>query len=265
MVNDNNKEMKVKGSKSIKLKKVNRKLIKNTNKKTLKQPLRKTFKPKNAKKTNSVENKTNKKTDQFDLNEFIAEKLGKFKSRNKRQIISDKSKSSLADLVNFNIQLAYSVYKITDKDSLESSLHSFQIQGDIEKLEMSPAVTKACKELDMFRDLLLLGDLPTISQEKRIFEWIYLAPNMSYPAQVALMTSLVTLSIKLTGNKPSKLHMKVPGGRIAGKTRDNVMSYLAIFQTIAESMSQRNNWEKRDKFSNLNTMNKDLMKIINDF
>jgi len=186
-------------------------------------------------------------------------------STNKKQIISDRNKSSLSDLVNFNIHLAYSVYKITDKDSLESTLHSFQAKEDIEKLGLSPAVAKACKEVAMFRDLLLLGDLPTISQEKRPFEWIYLAPSLTYPAQVALMTSFLTLSIKLTGNKPSKLHMKVPGGRIAGKNKEDVVSYLAILQTIAESMSRRNNWEKKEKFSNLHIMNRDLGKIIGDF
>jgi len=264
----NNKEMKMK-SKSMKPKKVARKAIKKTNKKTVaKKAL------KNAK-ANSVDKITNKKpkgqttqneaSDKFDLNDFIIEKLGKTTSKNKKQIISDKTKSSLSDLVNFNTTLAHSLYKVTDKDSLESTLHSFQANEDIEKLGLSPAVAKACKEVAMFRDLLLLGDLPTISQEKRLFEWIYLAPSLTYPAQVALMTAFLTLSIKLTGNKPSKLHMKVPGGRIAGKNKEDVVSYLAILQTIAESMSQRNNWEKKEKFSNLHNMNRDLNKIISDF
>jgi len=271
----NNKEMKIRKpkSKSLKPKKVNRKAIKKNNKKTVaKKALQNTFKNTKA---NSVDKKTNKNangqtteneaSDKFDLNEFIIEKLGKATSKNKKQIISDRNKSSLSDLVNFNIHLAYSVYKITDKDSLESTLHSFQAKEDIEKLGLSPAVAKACKEVAMFRDLLLLGDLPTISQEKRPFEWIYLAPSLTYPAQVALMTSFLTLSIKLTGNKPSKLYMKVPGGSIAGKNKEDVVSYLAILQTIAESMSRRNNWEKKEKFSNLHIMNRDLGKIIGDF
>ena len=57
----------------------------------------------------------------------------------------------------------------------------------------------------------MLGDLPTITQERRPYEWIYSAPGLSIPAQVVLMTSFITLSIKLTGNKPSRLNMKMVG------------------------------------------------------
>ena len=110
----------------------------------------------------------------------------------------------------------------------------------------------------------MLGDLPTITQEKRPYEWIYSAPSLSTPAQEALMVSFVTISIKLTGNKPSRLNMKMPGGKISGKKREEVVSYLAIIQTIADSMNQRNKWEKEDKFASLKKMNSDLNKIIND-
>ena len=103
---------------------------------------------------------------------------------------------------------------------------------------------EAWREVAMFRDLLMLGDLPTITQEKRPYEWIYSAPSLSTTAKEALMVSFITISIKLTGNKPSKLNMKMPGGKITGKKREEVVSYLAIIQTIADSMNQRNKWEK---------------------
>jgi len=220
---------------------------------------------KNAKGTTNKKAIGRKTSGQFDLPEFLVEKLGKATEKSKNLILSDKTKSSLSELMNFNTQLAHSVYKVTDKDSLESTLHSFHAKQDIDELGLSPTVSKACKEVAKFKDLLLLLDLPTICQEKRLFEWIYLAPNLTYPAQVALMTAFLTLSIKLTGIKPSKLHMKVPGGRMSGKNKEDVVSYLAIMQTIAESMSQMNNWEKNEKFSNLLVMNRDFNKIISDF
>ena len=64
-------------------------------------------------------------------------------------------------------------------------------------------------EVAMYLDLLLLGDLPTITQEKRPFEWIYSAPSLSIPAQVALMTSFLTLAIKMTGKRPAKFNIRM--------------------------------------------------------
>ena len=179
-------------------------------------------------------------SEEFDLDVFITQKLGTLNSMNEKKIISDSSKSSLADLVTFNTTLAYSFYKITDENSLETSLLSLQAEEDIKKLDLNPSVAEAWREVAMYRDLLMLGDLPTITQEKRPYEWIYSAPGLSTPAQEALMVSFITISIKLTGNKPSRLNMKMPGGKISGKKREEVVSYLAIIQTIADSMNQRN-------------------------
>eukprot|EP00091_Calanus_sinicus_P006799 TRINITY_DN1755_c0_g1_i4.p1 TRINITY_DN1755_c0_g1~~TRINITY_DN1755_c0_g1_i4.p1 ORF type:complete len:251 (+),score=122.69 TRINITY_DN1755_c0_g1_i4:101-754(+) len=205
------------------------------------------------------------KSEEFDLDVFISQKMGKVNSKNEKKIISDSSNSSLADLVKFNTTLAYSFYKITDDNCLETCLLSLQPEEDIKMLDVSPSVTEAWKEVAMYRDLLLLGDLPTINQEKRTFEWIYSAPSLSTPAMEALMVSFITISMKLTGKKPSRLNMKMPGGKISGKKREEVVSYLAIIQTIADSMNQRNKWEKEDKSSILRKMNQDLNKIINDF
>ena len=54
------------------------------------------------------------------------------------------------------------------------------------------------------------------------------------------MVSFITISIKMTGKKPSSLNMKMPGGKITGKKREEPVSYLAIIQIIADSMNQRN-------------------------
>ena len=124
---------------------------------------------------------------------FITKKLGTLNTKNENQIISGSSNSTLADLVKFNTNLAHSFYNITDMDTLEVSLLALQPRQDVEKLELNPSVAEACKEVAMYMDLLLLGDLPTITQEKRPFEWIYSAPSLSITAQVVLLTSFLTL------------------------------------------------------------------------
>ena len=150
-------------------------------------------------------------------------------------------------------------------DTLEVSLLAFQHKVDVEKLDLSPSVAEACNELALYKDLLLLGDLPTITQEKRPFTWISSAPSLTILTQVAIMTSFLTLAIKMTGNSPSRINMKMPGGKILGKKKEEVTSYLAIMQTIVDSMSKGNNWEKVDRFANLKNMENDFNKIVNEF
>ena len=203
-------------------------------------------------------------SEKFDLEAFISLKLGKVDEKNQKQQLSDHFKSSLSDLVKFNTILAYNRYKITEEDTLELCLLSLESEEDIKKLDLKPSVMKAWEEVAMYRDLLMLGDLPTITQERRIYEWVYNAAILSFPSQVALMVSFITLAIKLTGNK-NQLFRTMPGGKLTGKSRLEVVSYLAIIQTIVESMAQTNNWEKQERFSQLNKMNKDLDKIINDY
>merc|ERR1712142_1049377 len=203
--------------------------------------------------------------EKFDLNSFITIKLGKVETKNRKQILSDRTRSSLVDLVKFKTTLAFNHYKIKEEDSLEVCLLSLQSEEDIKKLvDKKPNVTKACREVATYRDLLMLGDLPTITQERRIYEWIHNAPILSIPSQVTLMVSFITLAIKLTGTK-DKMFGAMPGGKLSGMKREEVVSYLAIIQTIAESMAKTNKWEKLEKFAILNKMNNDLGKIINDF
>ena len=74
----------------------------------------------------------------------------------------------MADLVKFNTNMAYSFYNITDVDTLEVSALALQPQVDVEKLELKPSVAEACKEVAMYRDLLLLGDLHMCTPSPRI-------------------------------------------------------------------------------------------------
>merc|ERR1740131_193499 len=215
---------------------------------------------------NASKNQLAQKTaNKLDIKQMIDGKFGKIMTRNEKKYLSDTSGSTLADLAKFNASLANSFYKVDDQDALEVALLAFQSPDEIGKVELSPKVSEAFKEVAIFRDLLLLGDLPTITQELRPYEWIYTAPSMSETGQTALMISLLCMAIKLTGKRPGKLNMKVPGGKLTGRGRDEVVSYLAIMQTVAESMADTNNYQKSAKFSKLNKMKNDLVKIIENF
>ena len=101
-----------------------------------------------------------------------------------------------------------------------------------EKLDLSPRVDAAYKEVSNYQDLLLLGDLATITQEKRPYSWISGAPTLSPEAQTALTTSLLGLTLKLTGAKLANFKLKLPGGKMRAKSRPEVVAYLALIQAI---------------------------------
>ena len=88
----------------------------------------------------------------------------------------------------------------------------------------------AYKEVSNYQDLLLLGDLATISQEKRPYSWISGAPTLSPEAQTALTTSLLGLTLKLTGAKLANFKLKLPGGKMRARGRTEVLAYLALIQ-----------------------------------
>ena len=99
-----------------------------------------------------------------------------------------------------------------------------------EKLNLSPEVAAIYKEVSNYQDLLLLGDLPTIAQEKRPYSWISGAPTLSPEAQTALTTSLLGLTLKLTGAKLANFKLKLPGGKMRAKSRAEVVAYLTLIQ-----------------------------------
>ena len=98
-----------------------------------------------------------------------------------------------------------------------------------EKLDLNPRVAAAYKDLQDYQDLLLLGDLANITQEKRPYSWISGAPNLSPEAQTGLTTSLLGLTLKLTGAKLA-FKLKLPGGKMCAKNRTEVVAYLALIQ-----------------------------------
>jgi hypothetical protein len=157
------------------------------------------------------------------------------------------------------------LYNITDLDTLEVTLLALEPKVDDDSQDMSPTVRAAYKEVAMYKDLLLLGDLPTITQEKRPMEWISAATSLSMPAQVAIMSAFLTLAIKMTGKRPAALGLKMPGGKLLGKKREEVISYMAIMQTIMDAMSKGNKWNKMDKFAILRKMEKDFNKVSAEF
>ena len=79
------------------------------------------------------------------------------------------------------------------------------------------------------------------------------------------MTSLLGLAIKLTGNSPSRLAAKMPGGKMPSKARGDVLAYLALIQNIGEAMAEANKGYKTPKYNHLRRMHADLTKIIGDF
>ena len=99
-------------------------------------------------------------------------------------------------------------------------------------------VAAAYKEVSNYQDLLLLGDLATITQEKRPYSWISGAPTLSPEAQTALTTSLLGLTLKLTGAKLANFKLKLPGGKMRAKSRAEVVAYLALIQVCGP----QNDW-----------------------
>ena len=90
-------------------------------------------------------------------------------------------------------------------------------------MDLNPRVAAAYKDLQDYQDLLLLGDL------FYSYSWISGAPNLSPEAQTALTTSLLGLTLKLTGAKLA-FKLKLPGGKMRTKNRTEVVAYLALIQ-----------------------------------
>ena len=88
-----------------------------------------------------------------------------------------------------------------------------------EMLNLSPRVVAAYKEVSNY-----LGDLSTIRQAWRD------APSLSPEAQTVLTTSLLGLTLKLTGAKLANFKIKLPGAKMRIRSRTEVVTYLALIQ-----------------------------------
>ena len=119
----------------------------------------------------------------FNLDQFLEQKLG----------------PSLGwgwDRVRFEVDLALA-YRVAEEACLETVLYSLQDQEEVEvkhpflhirltplllqKLAASPSAAAAHREVLLYRDLLLLGDLATITQEEKTCQWIQQAGSLSVP------------------------------------------------------------------------------------
>jgi len=202
----------------------------------------------------------------FDLEAFVKVKFSELeKTAHQKKNVSGQTNSTVAELSKFNMKTANEHYKVKKEDSLEAILLALHLTGDEEKLDLSPRVAAAYKEVSDYQDLLLLGDLATITQEKRPYSWISGAPTLSPEAQTALTSSLLGLTLKLTGAKLANFKLKLPGGKMRAKSRPEVVAYLALIQNIVDAMAGSKNWKQAAKDSKLDKMHADITKIITDF
>jgi len=202
----------------------------------------------------------------FDLEAFVKVKFSELeKTAHQKKNVSGQTNSTVAELSKFNMRVANEHYKVKKEDSLEAILLALHLPGDEEKLDLSPRVAAAYKEVSNYQDLLLLGDLATITQEKRPYSWISGAPTLSPEAQTALTTSLLGLTLKLTGAKLANFKLKLPGGKMRAKSRPEVLAYLALIQNIMDAMAGSKNWKVAAKDSKLDKMQEDITRIIADF
>merc|ERR1712037_370150 len=171
----------------------------------------------------------------FDLEAFIKVKFSALeKTAHQKKNVSGQTNSTVAELSKFNMRAANEHYKVKKEDSLEAILLALHLPGDEEKLDLNPRVAAAYTEVSNYQDLLLVGDLATITQEKRPYSWISGAPTLSPEAQTALTTSLLGLTLKLTGAKLANFKLKLPGGKMRAKSRP---------ENIVDAMAGSKNWK----------------------
>ena len=96
-----------------------------------------------------------------------------------------------------------------------------------EMLNLSPRVVAAYKEVvAAYKEVSnYLGDLAFITQEVRPYSWISYAPSLSPEAQTVLTTSLLGLTLKLTGAKLANFKIKLPGAKMRIRSRTEVVAY----------------------------------------
>ena len=185
------------------------------------------------------------------VEEYLAKKYPNIQDKNNNLKISDTKKSSMSDLINFTIYMAENFYSIQNRHLLEAI---FLALYPLEELFIAHAdVLWTHKQVTVYRELLMLGDLPTITQEDRVVDWVLQVERMTYPAR------LVVMAIKLTGINPKGMKMVMPGGQVLGKRRREVVVYLGILHTIGMVM------ENKDKDVTIKKMFCDLEEIILKF
>ena len=109
--------------------------------------------------------------------EYLAKKYPKIQDNLK---ISDTKKSSMSDQINFIIYMAQTFYNIQNRHLLEAI---FLALHPIEELFIAYAdIFWMQNQVTVYRELLLLGDLPSITQEDRMVDWLLQVARITYPA-----------------------------------------------------------------------------------
>merc|ERR1719500_2333087 len=140
----------------------------------------------------------------FDLEAFVKVKFSELeKTAHQKKNVSGRTNSTVAELSKFNMRAANEHYMVKKEDSLEAILLALHLPGDEEKLDLSPRVAAAYKEVSNYQDLLLVGDLATITQEKRPYSWISGAPTLS-PTWPSSRTSWTRWLAARTGRRPPR-------------------------------------------------------------
>merc|ERR1719449_180349 len=94
----------------------------------------------------------------FDLEAFVKVKFSELeKTAHQKKNVSGQTNSTVAELSKFNMRAANEHYKVKKEDSLEAILLALHLPGDEEKLNLSPMVAAAYKEVSNYQDLLLLA------------------------------------------------------------------------------------------------------------
>ena len=196
-------------------------------------------------------------SDDLTMEEYLAKKYPDVQDKNVKLKIADSTGSSMSDLINYTVQVAEDFYGITNRHMMEVL---FLALHPLEEFSIPHAdVFWIHKQVGVFSELLLLGDLPTITQENRVVEWLLQVEMMTTPAMVVVMVWQLVMAIKLTGIKPKRMKMLVTGGQVKGKKRREAVVYLSMMHTIGMVMENKAD----DAF--LKMMFTDLENIILEF
>ena len=204
----------------------------------------------------------------------------------------------MADLIKFNTHMAHSFYKVSEEDGLETVLFALQAEEDV-KVRLpdhclpdtsthlppeagceprcccgllrgggvqGPSAARGPGHHQPGEEAVPVAPAGRLPLRPRYSTTSTSLPHSSLSAQTALMTSLLGLAIKLTGKRPSRLDtkLKLPGGKMPGKARGEVLAYLALIQNIADAMAEANGGYK-NKSAHLRRMHADLVKITANF
>ena len=211
-----------------------------------------------------------------DFNSYVDNLIGDYSTELKKMTFTDRRQTSYLEAIKYNADLIWNEYNIkqnidpklalVNTDVLDVVLLSLHPKNVVKKSDISTATKQALSLMSKFQNLILLTDYS--GEEAQSWAWMKAATSdamsKSYPAQMCLMTWMVTLASKMTGFKIPGVQKMLVGGRIQKSTEEMAM-YFTTMQSIAQAMSEKNNWNYLAQYSIIKEMHKDLNKIIHKF